>query len=302
MLRYAQMAERMGFDSVWVPDHFFFEWPAGEFQPFPEPWTLMTAIGATTGRVKIGSMALAAAFRHPAVLARMACALQQLTSGRLVLGIGAGNQLAEHEAFGVPFAGRVSRLEEYLQILRALLANERITLNGRYYKVNDASLLMPSPPVPIWVAGDGPRMLDLAAKYASGWDGGNAFVGDGAAFGSSLAALRTACERQGRDPDEIEVSCSTNVLVLPDAAATRGLIDRIGAATGWQPGTVQDRYVIGTPDEVARRLALGVQHGLSQIICSIGGRPFTLWSSDMLELFATEVLPRLRGGFAPAGG
>jgi alkanesulfonate monooxygenase SsuD/methylene tetrahydromethanopterin reductase-like flavin-dependent oxidoreductase (luciferase family) len=290
------MAERLGFDSVWVPDHFYFEWPPGEFEPFPEAWTLLTAIGATTDSVRIGSMALAAAFRHPAVLARMAGALQQLTGGRLVLGMGAGNQPAEHNAFGFDFKGRVSRLEEYLQILRGLLANEYVTLNGRYYSLNDASLLMTSPPVPIWVAGNGPRMLDLVARYASGWDGGNAFLGDGAAFRSSFAALRTACERQGRDPNEIEVSCSTNVLVLPDAAATSELIDTIANTTGWPQAMVRNRYVIGTPDEVARRLALGVEWGISHIVCSIGGRPFTLWSTAMLDLFAADVLPRLHGG------
>jgi alkanesulfonate monooxygenase SsuD/methylene tetrahydromethanopterin reductase-like flavin-dependent oxidoreductase (luciferase family) len=198
MLRYAQMAERLGFDSVWVPDHFYFEWPPRAFEPFPEAWTLMTAIGATTNRIQIGSMVLAAAFRHPAMLARMAAALQQLTDGRLVLGIGAGNQPAEHDAFGFPFAGRVGRLAEYLEIVRALLANEHLTMHGRYYTLNNASLQTSSSPVPIWVAGTGARMLDLVVRYASGWDGGNAFVGDGAAFRASLAALRAVCHPRTR--------------------------------------------------------------------------------------------------------
>jgi alkanesulfonate monooxygenase SsuD/methylene tetrahydromethanopterin reductase-like flavin-dependent oxidoreductase (luciferase family) len=95
-LRLAQMAEQLDFDSVWVPDHFFYEWPPDVFEPYPEAWTLLTAIGVTTRRVQIGSLVLAAGFRHPAVVAKMAGALQGLTDGRLVLGIGAGNQIAEH--------------------------------------------------------------------------------------------------------------------------------------------------------------------------------------------------------------
>ena len=81
ILGYAQKAEELGFDSMWVPDHFYFEWPAGSFEAYPEPWTLLAAIGATTHRVQVGSLVLAAAFRHHALLARMSVALQELTGG-----------------------------------------------------------------------------------------------------------------------------------------------------------------------------------------------------------------------------
>jgi alkanesulfonate monooxygenase SsuD/methylene tetrahydromethanopterin reductase-like flavin-dependent oxidoreductase (luciferase family) len=294
MLRYGQLAEQLGFDSVWVPDHFFYEWPPGVFEPYPEAWTLLTAVGATTERVQIGSLVLAAAFRHPALLAKMAGALQEVTNGRLLLGIGAGNQLAEHTAFGLGFERRVSRLAEYLEILRALLANERVTLEGRHYTVHAASLQRPQPPVPIWLAGTGPRLSALVARYASGWNWGDGLGGDGAPFRSKLAELRRACEQRGRDPDELEISCSTNVLVLADAAATRALVERIGSVTGWPPAKVRDQYVIGTPDEVAQRLTQAVAWGATHLVCSLGGRPFTLWSEAMLELFASDVLPRLR--------
>jgi alkanesulfonate monooxygenase SsuD/methylene tetrahydromethanopterin reductase-like flavin-dependent oxidoreductase (luciferase family) len=153
---------------------------------------------------------------------------------------------------------------------------------------------MPQLPVPIWIAAEGPRMLSLAARYADGWNWGNGLSGDGVAFGAKVAELRLACDQQGRDPGEVEVSCSVNVLVLPDQAATRALIEHIGAATGWPPAKVRDQYVIGTPDEVAQRLALAAERGATHIVCSLGGRPFTLWSDAMLDLFATEALPRLR--------
>src|SRR5260370_13997082 len=102
----------------------------------------MTAIGVTTERVQIGSMVMAAAFHHPALLAKMAGALQELKGGRLLLGVGAGNQIAEHTAFGLGFAHRVRRLDEYLQILHPLLANKLVTLHGPFYHLTDARLLI----------------------------------------------------------------------------------------------------------------------------------------------------------------
>jgi alkanesulfonate monooxygenase SsuD/methylene tetrahydromethanopterin reductase-like flavin-dependent oxidoreductase (luciferase family) len=297
MVRYAQRAETLGFDSVWVPDHFFFGRPPGALIPYPEAWTLMTAIGASTERVQIGSMVLAASFRHPALLAKMAGALQQLTQGRVLLGVGAGNQVAEHTDFGFGFDGRVGRFAEYLEILHALLANETVTFRGRHYQLVQASLHMYHPPVPIWVAASGRRMLDLTVRYALGWNGGGATTPDGEPFRSRLAGLRAACQLAGRDVTEIEISYAPNVLVVPDAAAAREAFDMLAAR---QPGLpaeeVRTRFVIGTPDEVAARLQQIVGWGATHLICSLGAEMFTLWSDSTLELFAREVLPRLRDG------
>ena len=295
ILRYAQRAERAGFDSVWVPDHIFFESPPGVFEPYPEAWTLMTAIAATTQRVQVGSLVLAAGFRHPALMAKMAGALQELSEGRLLLGIGAGNQPVEHAAFGLGFDGRVGRFAEYVSIVHGLLGGERLTLQGRYYTLTDASLLMPHPPVPIWIAAGGERMLGLAARYGSGWNGGGGVSGDGRQFREKLAALRQACEKIGRNPDEIEISCSANVLVLASTAEVDAQVAHMAAAIpGATDRDVRDRYVIGTPDEVAARLRQALDWGATHLICSLGGRPFTLWSDAVLDLFASDVIPRLR--------
>ena len=295
ILRYAQRAEQVGFDSVWVPDHFYFEWPPGVFEPYPEAWTLMTAIGATTRRALIGSLVLAAGFRHPALLAKMAGALQELTGGRLLLGVGAGNQAAEHMAFGLGFDGRVGRFAEYVAVLHRLVHNQRVTHHGRHYRLSDASLLMSQPAVPIWIAASGERMLSLTARYADGWNGGGGLSGDGRQFRAGLDALRAACSQIGRDPNDLEVSCSANVLVLPSAAEANAMLERVAAAVpGWTPRTVGERYAVGTPEEVSGRLAQALGWGATHLICSIGGRPFTLWSDDMLELFVREVMPRVR--------
>jgi alkanesulfonate monooxygenase SsuD/methylene tetrahydromethanopterin reductase-like flavin-dependent oxidoreductase (luciferase family) len=237
---------------------------------------------------------LAAGFRHPAMLAKMAGALQELSEGRLLLGIGAGNQPVEHAAFGLGFDGRVGRFAEYLEIVHRLLANERVTLHGRHYTLTDASLLMAHPPVPIWIAAGGERTLGLAARYGSGWNGGGGVTGDGRQFRDKLAMLRQACQKVGRNPDDIDISISANVLVLADQPAVDAQVAHMAAAIPATESEVRDRYVIGTPDFVADRLLQAAAWGATHLICSLGGRPFTLWSDAVLELFADEVIPRLR--------
>lgn len=295
MLEHAQRAERLGFDSVWVPDHFYFERPAGQYTPYPEAWTVMTALLATTRRIRVGSMVLAAGFRHPALMAHMAGALQEISGGRLLLGLGAGNQIGEHTAFGLGFDRRVGRFEEYLQILTGLLRGETVTLHGKHYQIDKASLLSPMPRVPIVIAAGGDRMTRLTATYADGWNAAGAGGLDGEVFREKLAALREAVRGQGRDPDQFEITYSATVLVGRDAAEADRFVDLLAdLPPGIPPGEVRDRFVVGTPDQVAEVLRRPIQWGANHLICSIGAQPFTLWSPEMLELFAKEVLPRVR--------
>jgi alkanesulfonate monooxygenase SsuD/methylene tetrahydromethanopterin reductase-like flavin-dependent oxidoreductase (luciferase family) len=295
MLDYAQRAERDGFDSVWVPDHFFFETRPGVLDPYPDAWTLMTAIGVTTQRIQIGSMVMAAAFRHPALLAKMAGTLQELTGGRLLLGVGAGNQVAEHTAFGLGFDHRVRRFDEYLQILHPLLANQRVTLHGRHYDVTDASLLMTYPPVRLMIAALGERMIKLAARYASAWNGGGAQTPDGEPFRSRLSTLQAACTANGRDPADIQISYTIGVVVLPDAASTQQTIDQLANGPFFKSADeVRARLAIGTPDDVVEKLSRIVGWGADHLICSLGIQPFTMWSTAGYDMFVADVLPRLR--------
>ena len=143
--------EQLGFEAVWVPDHYYFERPSG-LETFPDVWTLLTAIAVKTERVKLGTNVLAATFRHPAEMAKMAAAIQDLSGGRFLLGIGAGNQAHEHAAFGLDFAHRVGRFKEYLPIMTGLLKGETVTFDGPLLTVRKASLRTFVPPVPIWIA------------------------------------------------------------------------------------------------------------------------------------------------------
>ena len=292
MLEYAQRAEQLGFDSVWIPDHFYFERPAGVFTPYPEAWTMMTSVLATTKRVRVGSMVLAAGFRHPALLAHMASALHELSGGRLILGLGAGNQIAEHTAFGLGFDRRVGRFEEYLEILTSLLDGQTVTLNGKHYQLQEASLLRPTPRPPIVIAAGGERMTRLTAKYADGWN-----AAGGGDFEQRLAELKAQVKAAGRDPDNFEITYSATVMVAKDAAEAERYVDTLAAIPpAMSPDEVRSRFVVGTPDQVVERLKRPLSWGANHLVLAIGAQPFTLWSDDMLELFAREVLPRLKDG------
>jgi alkanesulfonate monooxygenase SsuD/methylene tetrahydromethanopterin reductase-like flavin-dependent oxidoreductase (luciferase family) len=295
IVRYGQRADELGFDSLWVPDHFFIERPKGTLVPYPEAWTTMTALLLGTRRVRVGSMVLAAGFRHPALLAKMAGALQELADGRLVLGVGTGNMPIEHAAFGLGFEGRVGRFEEYLKILCALLRNESITLAGRHYRVEDARLLMEVPPVPIWIAASGERMLGLAARYAAGWNGGAADSESGEPFVGKLAGLRAACRTIGRDPDELEISSFTTAIVSSSEREAGQVVAALQELNGGvSADEVRRRYVLGTPEQVVAGLRRVVEWGVNHLIVSHGAQPSTLWSDETLELFGREVLPALR--------
>jgi alkanesulfonate monooxygenase SsuD/methylene tetrahydromethanopterin reductase-like flavin-dependent oxidoreductase (luciferase family) len=296
IVRYGQTADELGFDSLWVPDHFFIERPKGTLIPYPEAWTTMTALALSTRRAHVGSMVLAAGFRHPALLAKMAGALQELADGRLILGVGTGNMVIEHETFGLGFEGRVGRFDEYLQILTRLLKNEHATLHGKHYQVEDARLLMDVPPVPIWIAASGERMLRLAARHASGWNGGGANTVDGEPFVSKLAALREACRAAGRDPNELEISSFTTAIVSPNEQHAAEVVAALQDINGGIPDEdVHTRYVLGTPEQVVAGLRQQIAWGVNHLIVSHGAQPSTLWSDDTLHLFAREVLPALRG-------
>jgi alkanesulfonate monooxygenase SsuD/methylene tetrahydromethanopterin reductase-like flavin-dependent oxidoreductase (luciferase family) len=295
ILRYGRWADELGFDSLWVPDHFFIERPTGVLTPYPEAWTTMTGLAMATRRARVGSMVLAAGFRHPALLAKMAGALQELSDGRLILGVGSGNQPIEHETFGLGFEGLVGRFEEHLRILTGLLNGERVTLEGRHYRVRDAQLLMSLPRVPIWVAASGPRMLGLAARYAEGWNGGAALFPDGEPFVSKLEGLRAACRAVGRDPAGLEVSSFTTAIVSPDEAEAAAVVEQLREINGGiSAEEVARRYVLGTPERVVAGLRQQVAWGVTHLIISHGAHPSTLWSDATLELFAREVLPALR--------
>lgn len=170
----ALAAEASGFDSIWLYDHMLFR-PAS----YPgtvgiwEGWTMMSALAEATDSVEIGSLVSCSQFRNPALFAKMAHTLDEISNGRLILGLGAGWQRAEFDAFGFPFDRRVSRLEEALQIIGPLLVTGEVDFEGQFYRVRDCVIEPRSPRPngpPLMVGAFGPRTMRLAARYASIWN------------------------------------------------------------------------------------------------------------------------------------
>jgi FMNH2-dependent dimethyl sulfone monooxygenase len=292
MLEDGVRAEQLGFDAVWLPDHYYFERPSG-LETYPEVWTLLTAIAVKTERITLGTNVLAATFRHPALLAKVAGALQEVSGGRFILGLGAGNQTHEHAAFGLDFEHRIGRLKEYLPILTGLMKGDTVTFEGRYFNLREASLRTVVPPVPLWLASGGPQMFDLTARYASGWNmAGGGLVAD--VVKDRFDAFSAACQAAGKHIQDFDVCKMTFMAIAPDAAAVRTMTDELADKGKVTTAALASRTLIGTPDQIAAWLstltALGVNHHILQIAES------DQWPNyaDALELVAREVVPRVR--------
>jgi alkanesulfonate monooxygenase SsuD/methylene tetrahydromethanopterin reductase-like flavin-dependent oxidoreductase (luciferase family) len=215
----AAAAEDLGFDSIWLGDHMLYRGDArGERGPW-DVWTQLAALAASTERVAIGPLVAATAFHRAGVLARIAASIDEVSGGRLVLGLGTGWNEVEFQAFGYPFDRLVSRFEEAFEIVRRLLAGEHVTLAGTFETVEDAVLLPPpSRPVPLMVGGRGPRLLRITLPHVQAWNTWYAPYGNTAAGFTALnAEVDEACARVGREPGE--VSRSACVFVAVDGGA-----------------------------------------------------------------------------------
>lgn len=165
-------AEQVGFDSFWLSDHLLFRFPPRETGRW-EVMTMLGALAAITHRIRLGPLVACTAFRPPALLAKIADTLDEVSAGRLILGLGAGWHEPEFRAFGYPFDHRVSRFAEALEIVVPLLRKGQVDFVGEYVEAHDAQLVPRGPSrsgPPIWIAGKGPRMLRLAARYADAWN------------------------------------------------------------------------------------------------------------------------------------
>jgi len=215
----ARAAEEGGFDSIWLGDHLLYR---GDGRPERGPWdvwTQLAALAAATEQVRLGPLVACTAFHPPGILARMAASVDEVSGGRLVLGIGAGWNEAEFRAFGIPFDHHVSRFEEAFEIVRRLLAGERVTFSGRFSTVEDAVLLPPpARRIPLMIGANRPRMLSIALPHVDAWNTWwDEFGNDPTRFAELNAGTDAAAELVGRDPREVERSACLLVAVDPSS-------------------------------------------------------------------------------------
>lgn len=245
----AEAAEAHGMDSLWVADHFFYKPPdGGEPQGMHEAWTLLSAVAAVTSRVMLAPLVLCAPFRNPGLVASMAATLDEVSGGRLLLGVGAGWHDPEFEAFGYPPDHKVSRFEEWIEIVAGLMRGGEVTFEGRYYQAQDAVVLPPpSRRIPILIAGNKPRMMSLVARHADSWN--TAWFGrPDDRLRERLAALDQALDDAGRDRASLERH--VGLLVRdPD-----------------QPGEDESDFFAGSVEELADLLREHEQLGIAHAV------------------------------------
>ena len=310
MRRVAGLAEEVGFDSVWLCDHFLTLAPdayaedanvaggagpgarGGDARSMPllECWTTLSALARDTRRLRLGTSVLCHSYRLPSVLAKMGATLDVISGGRLDLGLGAGWFEQEYRAYGVPFpriGERIAQLDEGLEVIRRMWTEPYPVFQGRYYAIDGAVCDPPPlqrPHPPIWIGGEGDRMHRVAARAGDGvnvrWWGPERIAGRG-------AYLDAACREFGRDPRTLQRSVTALLVADHDASRAAGTRERFKAIPA-------DGHVAGTPAQCIARIRGYVDAGVRHFLFTIPD----VASSAGLELAGREVLPALRHEFA----
>ena len=255
---YAQRAEQLGFDSIWLFDHLLFrrqDDPAT--RGIWECWTLLSALAEATTRVELGTVVLCLPFRNPALTAKMAVTLDEVSGGRLILGLGAGWHKPEFDAFDYPFDHLASRFEEGLKIIAPLLRTGEVDFEGQFTSARNCAIVPRGPRSggpPILVASFGPRMLRLTAEHADMWN--TAWFGTVDRLAESRTALEQACVDAGRDPATLQITVGVSI-AFP--------------APGEEPPP-PDKALSGSADAIAAELRRYADAGVSHLICSLSSR------------------------------
>ena len=213
----ATTAEQVGFDSVWLPDHLLFRFPNVRPQGMWDVWSIMPALAAVTNRVEIAPLVACASFRNPALIAKMADTIDEISGGRFILGLGAGWHEPEYDAFGFPFDHRVSRFEEALTIIHSLLRRGHVDFEGRFYSARNCELRPRGPRPegpPIVIGSSSPRMMNLMARYADAWNRDR--INDVDTLLVLEATVDAACLDAGRDPETLGRIVGIQVDMLND--------------------------------------------------------------------------------------
>ena len=278
----AKRAEEVGFDSFWLPDHLLLRFEGVNPQGVWDAWSLLAAVAAVTERMEIAPLVACSSFRNPALIAKMADTIDEISGGRFILGLGAGWHEPEYRAFGFPYDHRVGRFEEALQIISPLLRTGHVDFAGTYYSARECELRPRGPRPegpPILIGGSGPRLLQLTARYADAWNQDR--QNDVRTVQALNARVDAACEDEGRDPATLSRVIGIQVDVLNEPRSA--MQPRQFVMSPWP--------LTGTPEELARQIRAYQAARVEQMMVWIDPA-----SVEGIEAFAPVLEALDRGG------
>jgi alkanesulfonate monooxygenase SsuD/methylene tetrahydromethanopterin reductase-like flavin-dependent oxidoreductase (luciferase family) len=287
----ALRCEELGIRTLWLYDHLY--GPGAPDVSSLEAWTLATAVLSRTERLRVGHMVLCNQFRHPAVLAKMATTLDQISGGRLEFGIGSGSIEDEHHRIGLEwgsFAQRSERLAEALEILSQAFAENVINFAGTHYTVQNMPIIpgpvqLPRPPIIVGGAGE-KYTMPLVARYADVWNVPTYALGE---LEHKVSVLRSICESIGRDPETIVLSVEAVMALAPDDASLPKVRETAERRFGVPGFGLNEGGLIGTPQVIVDRLRELQALGFQQVVLFTHDRA----SDQTLELLASRVISEL---------
>ncbi|MFQ5950796.1 MAG: LLM class F420-dependent oxidoreductase [Candidatus Geothermarchaeales archaeon] len=300
MRRFALKCEELGFDSIWLYDHFLTV-PKPTLESSYECWTTTAWLAGVTKKIRIGQMVTCNSYRHPSVLAKMSSTVDALSGGRLDMGIGAGWYQAEYNAYGIPFpkaSVRIGMLDEAAQIIKRMWTENSPSFEGRYYSIKEAMnnpKPVQKPHPPLWIGGGGEQLtLRVVAEHAdySNFHGGEDPI-DG--FKHKMDILQRHCEEVGRGFEEIKKSTLVNVLIGRTEAEVDERIAKRARAMGVAEAEYRKRLrmvLSGTPETCVERWSKLMELGASYFVLYILGTRDEWY--DTLELLVDSVIPELR--------
>lgn len=290
---YAKECERLNFDAVWVNDHLIP--PSGLVShPFLESWTVLASLAPLTQNIGLGTLVACNSFRLPPVLAKMSASLDQISNGRLTLGIGAGWMEQEYRMFGFPYDRakvRIEQLSEAVQIIKRMWLEDKASFEGRYYSIKDAICSpkpVQKPHPPILIGGSGKRILRVIAQYADICNFGHGTTPD--VYEQKLRILEDHCRSVGRNPGEIRKSHLTDIVIARTHDQLEELIKRnasIRNISVEENRRRMDSSIYGTPNECIEKIDAYAHLGVSEFILLF----LDMTRLEDLKLFAEQVRP-----------
>jgi F420-dependent oxidoreductase-like protein len=290
-----QHLESTGWDLACVSDHFMPNTKDREGAVL-ESWSTLSALAALIPRMRVGTIVLGNTYRHPAVVAKMAAQVDIISGGRLILGLGAGWQRNEHEAYGIPFytmRERLERLDEACEVIRSLWTQRRSNFKGRYYQLSDAPLdpkPVQQPHPELMIGGAGERItLRIVARHADHWN----VWGGPKVLARKSAILEEHCAKVGRDSKQIMRSVNMALLLTDKKAEIDRLADTIAARMGSHAADAKDTCLAGTRDQIREQLHALATAGATTLFIPTMFRPLDELRRDMDE-FIGEIAPGFR--------